>query len=334
MKQYPLDWRRHLNPQLASWVTFQRAGLKKQSLSPERRRLLEALGDDFPSLDRWGKCFRHLQVFRRQNPDRWPEAMEHFPKGFNLGKWCNGQRFRSRNQKLKSHQLSALHAIHFPFQALHWDKTWMEQYQHLVSFRKRFPQRWPKQDEEFPPGNNLGDWVSDQKTDYKNQALNAKRTQLLTQLGLEWGSWKESGWRKHLEELAAWRRAHPDRWPNNSAHELQERRMAQWLTNQKQADRRGSLRADRKRMLTQLGLLWDVKMGTWLGTLQEVQAFRREHRNQWPLSKSTHRSERTLGAWIKRQMTAWKEKRLTSRQIALLHQMGIPNPTRTSVSRR
>lgn len=328
MQKHPLDWRRHLTAQLASWVTFQRAELKKQAMAPERRRRLEALGDDFPSLDRWAKCFRHLQAFRKQNPERWPSAKEHFPKGFDLGMWCNGQRFRFRKGKLKDHQLSALQAINFPFQAFHWDQTWMEQYRHLVAFRKRFPERWPRQGEEFPPGNGLGDWVSGQKTDYKNQVLNARRAELLTNLGMEWNSWKGVEWQKKLQDLVTWRQSHPDRWPYNSAQDLQERRLAQWLTNQKQAARKGLLRADRKQTLTRLGLLFDARLGAWLRTLQEVQAFRREHRNQWPLPGSTHRPERNLGAWIQRQLSAWKERRLTSRQMTLLHQMGFPDPPR------
>jgi len=78
---------------LGTWVTNQRN--KKDSISAERRKLLESLCKDWTwnaLTDRWSERFEHLKQYVKQNGSAKVPTMFKTKDGFRLGTWVSTQR--------------------------------------------------------------------------------------------------------------------------------------------------------------------------------------------------------------------------------------------------
>lgn len=133
----------------------------------------------------WMVQYEHLAAYRRLHPDDWPRLRECFPLGNRLGLWCFHQRRSQKSGRLQPDRLDLLNELRFP-----WDGTyyWYRQYQFLVAFRQKHPSRWPACREEWPPGNDLGNWCHWQRTAHRKGQLRAGKIDLLNLIGFEWVS--------------------------------------------------------------------------------------------------------------------------------------------------
>lgn len=64
------------------------------------------------------------------------------------------------------------------------ESLFYEQIKHLKSYRKKFPNKWPSQGAEFPPGNKLGGWVNSVRRG--NVKITPERKEALDAIGFNW----------------------------------------------------------------------------------------------------------------------------------------------------
>ena len=199
-KQYPDRWPKQTEKypkgnKIGGWINDQRR--KRGQLSSEREKLLNQI--DFPWQVRiirqsksWETQCEYLLQFRKQYPDRWPGQHEEFPEGNGLGSWVNYQKQKYITQKLSREEIDFLNQIGFPWRSRVRKQplTWEKQYEYLLQFRKQYPDRWPKQLEEFPKGNRLGSWCQMQRQCYNKKKLRLSFTkgkvELLNKIGFKW----------------------------------------------------------------------------------------------------------------------------------------------------
>ncbi len=132
---------------------------------------------------RWNRQFDLLKKFIAKNPGKLPKSREEFPKGNNLGLWLFHQResfSRGTLLKLRSEQLKKAGV------ALVLPDRWEDQYENLLQFLKKFPERWPKVREEFPKGNNIGFWCHKQRQDKKRGKLTKDKLAKLNKIKFFW----------------------------------------------------------------------------------------------------------------------------------------------------
>ena len=71
--------------------------------------------------------------------------------------------------------------------ARHSDRIWDKNFNNLVEFRNENPDKWPKNNEEFPKGNNLGIWCTNLKQCFRKGTLEKFKQEILESVGFKWG---------------------------------------------------------------------------------------------------------------------------------------------------
>jgi len=171
---------------LGGWVSVQRS--TKDTMSPERRQRLEALGFVWDVLiAQWEEGFRCLEIYhQREGHCRVPQ--NHREQGFGLGGWVRKQRSTKDTMSLERRQ--RLDALGFVWDIL---VTWWEEgFRFLEIFRQReghcrVPATYREQ------GFWLGQWVSVQRS--TKDTMSPERRQRLEALGFVWevlpAQWEE-----------------------------------------------------------------------------------------------------------------------------------------------
>jgi hypothetical protein len=121
------------NPELGTWVGYQRYVYKKGKLSAERVARLEALGFEWdPVTADWEALFQALVAFKEnQGHCRVPAKSSENPE---LGKWGSHQRQAFRKGKLSAERVARLEALGFEWDPFTAD--WEALFQALVAFKE------------------------------------------------------------------------------------------------------------------------------------------------------------------------------------------------------
>jgi superfamily II DNA or RNA helicase len=164
---------------LGHWVSTQRRD--KETLTPERRQRLDALGFVWDVLaGQWDEGFKALQTFhQREGHCRVPQ--EHRERGFPLGTWVEYQRSH-KEDRLTPERWQRLDALGFV-----WEKAfaarWDEGFRALQAFHQREGHcRVPQEHREGDY--RLGAWVGKQRA--VKETLSTERQARLDALGFEW----------------------------------------------------------------------------------------------------------------------------------------------------
>jgi hypothetical protein len=67
-----------------------------------------------------------------------------------------------------------------------YQTAWIKQFSNLENFRQKYSDRWPTQHEEFPEGNKLGSWCSDQRKKFKKGKVSLDKKEKLDGIGFPW----------------------------------------------------------------------------------------------------------------------------------------------------
>ena len=110
-----------------------------------------------------------------------------------------------------------------------------------------------------PANPQLGMWLSRQRTRKKKGTLSGGQIALLTALGVVWDP-HDAAWEQRYQELVAFkaREGHcnvPAGYPAN-------RQLGMWLNNQRARKKKGTLSAERIALLTDLGVVWNLRKKT------------------------------------------------------------------------
>lgn len=189
------------NKSLAYWVGSQRTNFNKNTISPERRKRLEALGFEWDrseghrdaiqkNLDqRWLSKFKQLELFKQQHGHcNVSSRQEEFKI---LAFWVARQRRFFRNNTLRPDRIQLLDSLDFE-----WNrkgkavqrkgintKRWMMRYQQLVDFRNAYGSfAIPNITEFF----TLRNWLFCQRGKFKQGKLPQELIDLLEALDPAW----------------------------------------------------------------------------------------------------------------------------------------------------
>ncbi|MFY0691510.1 MAG: helicase associated domain-containing protein [Paracoccaceae bacterium] len=231
------------NKQLGTWVRTQRAARKRNQLTDQQQRLLEALGFDWsPDETSWERNFSDLDSYKKIHadcnvPHGWPENKQ-------LGHWVANQRKARRTGQLSEERQRRLERIGFD-----WDPSaaeWEHRYSELVRYKEIYgdcnvPRSWPESEQ-------LGKWVRLQRI--KLNTLSKKKLDLLKAIGFDWDP-LSTGWERMYSELIRYKEAHgdcnvPRSWSENEP-------LANWVSTQRVAGKRGRLTDERRRRLEAIG---------------------------------------------------------------------------------
>lgn len=266
----------------------------------------------------WNYYFGLLKEFREIFPNRWPNKRVLEEK--NLAHWCGRQRQLFKKNQLNSKKLTLLDDIDFIWDCL--SDLWCKQLDFLKKFREKYPDRWPTKYEEFPAGNPLGGWCSQQRKYFIKQKLEKWRIDELNNIGFCWDIFIDE-WNKQFNFLKSFKELHPMRWPFAREEFPRGNRLGVWCGTQRQNKKNGLLDGWKIKLLNDLQFIWDPIHDEWLNQYNILKEYRVSHPNEWPMQKS--RSVKSgLGVWCTNQRQNFRKGLLDKIKIDLLNQIGFP----------
>ena len=165
---------------IGAWCSEQKRKAILDEYPAHRRDRLREIGllDFHGNVLGWDQSYALLEEFVAKH-HRYPVAKEQY-LGYNLGNWCEAQKFLARNTAYPADRLQKLKEIGL-FSTTQ-DAKWERQFAMLEDFVAEFG-RLPKQKELYR-GQQIGVWCAMQKQRAKKPNYPAERVQKLKEIGL------------------------------------------------------------------------------------------------------------------------------------------------------
>ncbi|WP_080126619.1 DEAD/DEAH box helicase [Chlamydia suis] len=301
------------NPQLASWVSNQRAYFKEGKLAENRVARLEEIGFVWRVLkEAWEENFLELQRFREEHGHC--KVPEGYPQNPQLASWVSKQRSDFKKGKLAEDKVARLEELGFVWNVL--KEAWEENFLELQRFREEHGHC--NVPHKYPQNPSLGVWVSHQRADFKEGKLAEDKIARLEEIGFVWRVFEEA-WEENFLELQRFREEHghckvPHRYPQNPS-------LGVWVCVQRRCFKEGKLAEDKVARLEELGFVWDVFEEEWEENFLELKRFREERGHcKVPAGYSQNPQ---LASWVRRQRADFKEGKLAEDKIERLEEIGF-----------
>ncbi|TKG95148.1 hypothetical protein EYV94_10585 [Puteibacter caeruleilacunae] len=268
---------------------------------------------------RWISKYLLLVDFKRQHGHA--DVPARYKNLKTIGYWVRRQRLVHTKGKLDPGRESLLKLIGFNFRLLDMH-DWNKMYAKLNDFKVKFGHAHITESCE---DTQLHNWLVYQRKLYWKGKLEYSKIERLKNLGVDMRNKTLNYWENKYAELVEFKEEHGHLYVAGfyGANEQ--------LLNFVKVQRRNqdTMSPERKRLLNDIGFIWDPKKTTstrinkergyqhWFTRFDELKAYKEEYGTSFvsTLSK-THSS---LGKWIAAQK--WKHKELSQEQIALLEEV-------------
>lgn len=268
------------------------------------RSVIMSRGSD-PNQLLWERRLSELLEFRRR------EGHVNVPRGSRLGTWVANQRRLIGADAVAEHRLRLLRDAGVSWEGMAARRgaqqaAWDRMYGALRTFHRTtghldVPRGWSAEP-------TLAAWIATQRFLRKSGALAADRVAKLEALGFEWRrpaaaavderprSPRAASWEQAVQALRDYRSQHgdcavPARWPKN-------RKLAQWVANQRFLRKQGRLSRERIDELDRLGFLWSAES-------RRASALDRSWEDRFNALKRDAKDP-ALAAWIARQRNDYR----------------------------
>ncbi|MBE2179952.1 MAG: Helicase associated domain protein [Chthoniobacterales bacterium] len=315
--------------ELKRWMLTQRQSKKRGDLEPEREKRLTGIGFEWePFASRWNRMLGELKRFHAEHGHcRVPAAWSKNPV---LANWVGVQRARKLDGKLSPERIAALDALGFAWRLGEFSGTrspqeaWNTMLKRLIAFHAEHGHAAVPQ--VYRPDKKLGWWVTTQRRKYRKQKLADWQIARLNELAFDWDGGRKGGRpRTHMpkpsngerplssvkyfemmfQALLEYKQAHgdclvPQRWKEN-------RKLADWVSEQRMAYSRERLAPDRVQRLNDAGFEWDPIGTRWEEMFRQLVEFKKEHGHTNVPQRSGKYA--ALGTWVRSQRAAKRYNR-------------------------
>jgi len=115
---------------------------------------------------------------------------------------------------------------------------------------------------------------------------------------------------------------HPLRDPSCGAQDIEEKKLAQWINNQKTAYKMEKLPEEQKKVLEEVGIQFIYREDRWNDAYARLQTFQVNNK-RWPSDRSSDVSEKKIAVWVAGQKVSRRKGTLTEDKVAKLESIGI-----------
>lgn len=233
-----------------------------------------------------------------------------------LGTWLSHQRQRYRHHgvALTSDQIQKLNDLGMVWEP-HKD-LWYKMYTIAAKYYAE-KSNLDVTTNQMYENENLGSWISSQRTKYKVNKLSVKRIELLNQIGMIWDAQVDYDkcWEDMFLKAKDYYQKHGNLRVNtrNSA-------LGKWINSQRTAYSKGELKQDRIENLNSICMVWDIYEADWEAMYCLAEQYFIEHKHLNIGAKEKYKGQ-NLGMWVKRQCDG--KENLTSAQTHRLECIGI-----------
>jgi len=281
------------NKDFGGWIGTQRQNYKNNKLSEDQIKKLKSINGWFWGFEElWNTNYEELKQYCLTND--FPTESN---KGF--GNWISKQRQNYKNNKLFEDQIKKLESIGGWFWQLDHEETWNIKYDELKSYcmTNDLPTRSNK---------DFGDWISNQRQNYKNNKLSEDQIQKIELVtGWKWNP-RDNIWITIYNALKQY--CIDNDFPVRSNEDF-----GRWICKQRTKYKKGKLSEDRIQKLELVtGWFWQLDLEeNWNTKYDEL----KQHclTNDFPIS-----SDKIFGCWIQTQRQNYKNNKLSEDQIKKL----------------
>lgn len=305
---------------LGQWVNRQRTEFKNGALEQDRiDKLSHVHGWVWNQLDEvWNQYFQLLTDYVQEFGNALVQSEPTTYKGKKLFAWVRRQRQRYREGELEDDRVKMLEALPgwtWTPKDDSWEH-WFTQLEHYVASvgHARVPQGF------MVDTQNLGRWVSKQRSRYRSGTLEAGRAARLASLpGWTWSP-HSSVWEASFAALLEFVNIHGHSAPPQ-AHKINDISLGTWVSKQRSDHKKGRLTAeDISRLESLPGWTWDALIGSWNQCFSALVRYTNETGSAAPLSALEFDGIQ-LGAWVKSQRSLYNKGNLEPDKIAQLESL-------------
>lgn len=151
----------------------------------------------------------------------------------------------------------------------------------------RDPVPWKKQ---------LGTWARKQREDYKRKKLSAKRIKVLEKIGFQWSESNDQKWDYRYAQLLEFRRKFQH---CNVPRSYKNKKLVNWVKDQRSKCKD----PDRRKMLTNIGFVWQPLNKEWEDTFALLGEYKVDHHGDCNVPRDCVYKNKKLGVWLHNQRT-------------------------------
>jgi superfamily II DNA or RNA helicase len=273
------------NKELATWVSEQRLRYKSRKMSVDEKKKLDEIGFVFNFREAaWLESYESLKSFFKQR------RHSNVPLSFSkeLVSWIRIQRKHYAQGKLDKKQIEALNAVKISWNPI--QESWDAMFAKLKIYSER---RSIRNVRIIEMDGELSRWLVKQRAKYRKGRLDDVSSRKLESIGISWSPDAEF-WDAMYEKLV---RAKAKKGNCHISYDYPDKRLFDWVTNQRAAKKKGILAPDRIKRLEAIGFVWDTVLGIWDRGFAALEAFKAREGDC--LVPQRHIEGKTrLGSWV------------------------------------
>ncbi len=332
----PLDYKTEEGYSLGYWLSTQRKIRNEQAsgqLTPDRIALLDAIGMRW---DRyvdymWDRYIRACEQYRETYGNLLVPVSYETDDGLKLGRWIANLRVRKKNSQslgtLTDERIKQLDNI-----GMVWDfaeYVWDINYTAAAWYREKIGDLNVPLKYVTPDGVKLGKWIYDIRMSVRGanilHEVTPAQKQKLDELGMIWITSNEMLWNRGFAKAEEYYKNHgtidvPSMYKTSDGFKL-----GDWISNQREAYRKGTLKSVRKEKLDSMGMIW-IKVDPWELRYSMAESFYREY-GHLRIPANYKIGKVNLSKWVNEQKQVYKGKRvgktLSAEQVSKLEKIGI-----------
>ena len=299
----PFDYETKSGEKLGKWINTTRTAYKNGDLSPDQIKKLEAIDMVWDAQEYvWNKWYNLAVEYRNEHGDLLVPRKYVTSSGKKLGQWINRARQAYKNGDLSPDKIEKLNAIGMVWDAsINKEETWNKWYQLAVEYRNEHGDLLVPNSCKTKSGENLGKWISKQRSIYKKGNLLPDQIERLNAIGMVWNASPKKPWEEWYELAVEYRNEHGDLLVPNSYKTKSGEKLGQWIRDCRKDYQKGNLSPDKIEKLNAIGMVWDASIDyeeTWNKWYQLAVEYRNEHGDLLVPALYKTKSGEKLGFWI------------------------------------
>lgn len=211
------------------------------------------------------------------------------------------------------------------------EAVWGRYFDRLKAFKSehghcKIPARWRGD-------HSLALWVHRQRRFAKDGELPARRRAALDTLGFAWtaaSARQDALWERRFGDLVAFKKRHGHLYVPLGAVKGKPHTIEAWILRQRRNYKHGTIDAERKRRLEELGFVWDVREALWDEMLAKYVAWKAKHGDAH--LPQPRRGRSSLAIWVGNQRTFRRKGKLSKERIWVLDAHGFDWEPRKTVA--
>lgn len=321
---------------LGRWISNQRRAYHNGKLSSEKIELLKKINMNFERKIvklPWIEMFKIAEKYYLEHNNTLNVPYDYKVDGISLGTWLGCQRLKYKNGKLDQEKIDLLNSI-----GMSWDvrlDKWNLMYEEAKKYYLKYGNLNIGKD-----SGELGVWIIQQRVAYKSRnlppekrsmpPLSDERVQKLEEIGMIWNV-NDSNWDKMYEKAKAYYLEH-----NHLRIIIDNSDLGRWIDGQRRSYREGTISEVHKRLLDEIGMIWNVHDEKWNLMYEKTREFFEEngHLNAPKNYKVIGIDGKPIGLrrWIDYQKELYSTGDLSEDKILRLESIGIIWNSKKNVS--